>query len=357
MLRAVAEEPLASFELQDPSQPRYFFGGKAAAATSPPTKKKRGRAKNPEDFLSQVFRMRREEGRPMAEASAAPAPTQKGRVSKKILKASLKTLPKGSKEYMGVMRELAALSRRKRGGKKAEAKAEKKPRAARKTAGERKAAPRTSSKRSTKRAERKAAPRTRRAAPRAENIPTTHALVPVGAVAEAPRKKRRGRKHGKRHEKAHPFSLGLRRGELRAIHRVKRKHGKEISRELVGYRHKKTGKRFALAKGGKGILGKVAHTWDKHKTIGKAAAVAVGAVGAVKVNQKFPDGVDLKIVKVKASTAATVGTAILGGVAKRFGAKRISSALLHTAVGGAIGTVAETVAKGEPLLKSAGSTT
>jgi len=98
----------------------------------------------------------------------------------------------------------------------------------------------------------------------------------------------------------------------------------------------------------------LAKTWDRHPAIGKAAAVALGAAGAVKLNQKLPEGLDLKIVKVKASTAATIGTALLGGVARKLKARRTSSALLYAAVGGAIGTVAESVAKGEPLLAPKG---
>jgi hypothetical protein len=101
--------------------------------------------------------------------------------------------------------------------------------------------------------------------------------------------------------------------------------------------------------------GYIARKYDKHPKVVKAAAVTAGAVSAVALNRRFPEGVNLKVVQVEASAVAAVATAGGALLAKALGFKRTASTLAYVTVGEVVGTGIDMVAKGKPLLKPGGA--
>jgi hypothetical protein len=94
----------------------------------------------------------------------------------------------------------------------------------------------------------------------------------------------------------------------------------------------------------------VSRAYNRTRPLVRVATVTVGAVGAVRLNQRVPGGVNLGVARVPAGAVAAVAS--FGGalVAKKAGYPRIASSLVDLGVGGAIGTVYDAATGGQPLL-------
>lgn len=100
---------------------------------------------------------------------------------------------------------------------------------------------------------------------------------------------------------------------------------------------------------GSGIVRKTEKTFDSHRGVVRGVTIAAAAVGAVKLNARYPDGVTA--LGLEASTVAAAGTAGLAWAAKKLKMPRTASALVDVTVGAVVGTVVSGVATGKtPLL-------
>lgn len=95
--------------------------------------------------------------------------------------------------------------------------------------------------------------------------------------------------------------------------------------------------------------GKVEGLFDSNRNVVRGVTIMGVAIGAVKLNQQYPDG--LTPLKLEASTCVAVGTTMAAFAARHFGFKRLASAAVDVALGAVTGTLAADVQAGKtPLL-------
>jgi hypothetical protein len=90
------------------------------------------------------------------------------------------------------------------------------------------------------------------------------------------------------------------------------------------------------------------------RTATRVLTVTAGAVGAVKLNQRFPDPIDLWFVKADAGMVATLATFGAALLVRQLGWRRSQSfsMLMCVGIGGAIGSVYDASTKGRlPLMR------
>jgi len=281
--------------------------------------------------------------RPATGAAAAPKGVRE-------LKAHLKTLKHGSKDYMATLRALAGAKKKTGGAKKKPAKkpAAKptKRAAAKRAAPKRKAAPkaRPAKRAAAKRAAPKRAAAPRRAAPKkraARKRRTAMAMAAPATPTKHRTRRRRANHGGKKYKGRH--ALRYRAKELTTIRSKK-------TRKIVGFRHRGTGRRYGV-QGAGGIALRAAHAYDQHRTVVRVLTFTAAAVGAVQVNKKFPDGVQIPFgIKLEASTVGSLGALGFAALFRKLGWRRTSSTLVDVGVGGLAGTIVDSVSRDKPLI-------
>jgi len=98
--------------------------------------------------------------------------------------------------------------------------------------------------------------------------------------------------------------------------------------------------------------GLAARTYDRHTTVVRVFTVTAAAVGVVKLNQRFPDPVDLGLVKADAGVVATLASFGAALLARQLGWRRSCSMLVCVGIGGTIGSVFDAANKGRaPLMR------
>ena len=200
--------------------------------------------------------------------------------------------PQGSKAYMAVMRDMAAAKRAAGGGKPAK---------------------------------RKPRPAAAAASPSARRRPS--AAPAAAAASVAPRRRRRRSAPPPMPAVAHAIVPVAPRPQK------KRKTEAQIERE----EHKAT------------WLGQAETQYDKHRAIVRGVTILSVAVGAVKLNQQYPDG--FTPLNLEASTLGALGSGLLAFAFRRFGWRRTSSTLVDVGLGFVTGTLSSNVGSGKtPLI-------
>ena len=89
--------------------------------------------------------------------------------------------------------------------------------------------------------------------------------------------------------------------------------------------------------------------YDAHRNVVRSVTILSVAVGAVKLNQRYPDG--FTPLQLEASTLGAMGSALLAFAARRFGWRRTSSSFVDVGLGFVSGGLASNVGSGKiPLL-------
>jgi hypothetical protein len=97
--------------------------------------------------------------------------------------------------------------------------------------------------------------------------------------------------------------------------------------------------------------GAIERTYDKHRTLTRVLTIAGATIGAAKLNQRYPDGLNLKWFRAQASAVVAVGA--IGGalIARKLKWRRTCSTLVDVGIGTALGTGVNVV-QGKPLMSA-----
>jgi hypothetical protein len=85
--------------------------------------------------------------------------------------------------------------------------------------------------------------------------------------------------------------------------------------------------------------------YNQHREVVRGLTMIGAGIGAVKLNQRYPEG--LTPLKLEASTCVALGTTTAALIARHYGYKRVASSFVDVTIGAVAGTVASDIGRGK----------